>query len=333
MQRGGAKGRPAVRKMLVVAPSSVIKNWGQEIHKWLGMERAAYLVLLPGKEAAGQVLSAAQRHASTCLQDDGMEILAHAFAQGWHPRCRLLGKSMSIRTGQTCSAIDVQVTAFKSGNKWRILIASYENIRKHCALLQGAIDLLVCDEGHRLKSAAGNSTMAALLTLNCPRRVILTGTPVQNNLKEFFAMMNFVNPGLLGVQSTFQRVFAAPIEASREADASPEACKLGAARAAELSRIIEPFQLRRTADINKKYLPPCLRYVVFCRPTQAQLGAYERVLADGSMLDRLLAQRTPDGTQVLSIIGKLRQVCNHPELASVPTEVRICRFCTFRHSG
>jgi SNF2 family DNA or RNA helicase len=55
MQRGGPKGRPAVRKMLVVAPSSVIKNWGQEIHKWLGMERAAYLVLLPGKEAAGQV--------------------------------------------------------------------------------------------------------------------------------------------------------------------------------------------------------------------------------------------------------------------------------------
>ena len=55
MQRGGPFGKPMVRKMLVVAPSSVIKNWGNEIQKWLGMERAAYLVLLPGKEAANQV--------------------------------------------------------------------------------------------------------------------------------------------------------------------------------------------------------------------------------------------------------------------------------------
>jgi DNA repair and recombination protein RAD54B len=86
------------------------------------------------------------------------------------------------RSSLTLEAL--QVTAFKSGNKWRILIASYENIRKHYELLKGAIDLLVCDEGHRLKSTGGNNTMAALLHLNCPRRLILTGTPVQNNLKE-----------------------------------------------------------------------------------------------------------------------------------------------------
>jgi hypothetical protein len=78
----------------------------------------------------------------------------------------------------------MQVTAFKSGNKWRILIASYESIRKHCDMLQGCIDLLICDEGHRLKSSGGNNTMTALRQLNCVRRIILTGTPVQNNLKE-----------------------------------------------------------------------------------------------------------------------------------------------------
>lgn len=73
MQRGGPFGKAAVRKMLVVAPSSVIKNWGNEIHKWLGMERAAYLVLLPGKEATGQVrallcapLDQGQRRARVC---------------------------------------------------------------------------------------------------------------------------------------------------------------------------------------------------------------------------------------------------------------------------
>ena len=55
MRRGGASGSPVVRKLLVVAPSSVVKNWGQEVTKWLGTHRAPYLALLPGKDAAQQV--------------------------------------------------------------------------------------------------------------------------------------------------------------------------------------------------------------------------------------------------------------------------------------
>ena len=137
----------------------------------------------------------------------------------------------------------------------------------------------------------------------------------------FYAMMNFVNPGLLGTQSAFQRIFAGPIEASRESDALRDAKTLGEARMRELSRIIAPYQLRRTADINRKYLPPCRRYVVFCRPTATQLAVYQRVLSEAG-LDRLLAAGKPDGTQVLALISKLRQVCNHPDLASAPPEVR-----------
>lgn len=78
----------------------------------------------------------------------------------------------------------MQVAGFKAGSKWSILIASYEYIQKYCADLQNHIQLLVCDEGHRLKALNGSNTMTALLSLNCPRRIILTGTPVQNNLEE-----------------------------------------------------------------------------------------------------------------------------------------------------
>lgn len=151
-------------------------------------------------------------------------------------------------------------------------------------------------------------------------------------------MMNFVNPGLLGSQAAFQRIFAAPIEASRESDASRDARALGEARMRELSRIIAPYQLRRTADINRKYLPPCRRYVVMCRPTATQLRVYERVLVEEAGVERLLAAAKPDGTQVLALIGKLRQVCNHPDLAAAPVEVRerrclrFVRFQTVPHS-
>lgn len=78
----------------------------------------------------------------------------------------------------------MQVNGFKAGVQWKFLVASYENIRKFSSDLRGSIDLLVCDEGHRLKSKNLNSTMKALLEIGCPRRIILTGTPCQNNLLE-----------------------------------------------------------------------------------------------------------------------------------------------------
>jgi DNA repair and recombination protein RAD54B len=134
-------------------------------------------------------------------------------------------------------------------------------------------------------------------------------------------MMDFVNPGLLGTQATFQKVFAGPIEASQDLDASPDTISLGQVRAAELTRIISPFQLRRTSDVNLKYLPPCTKYVVMCRPTEAQVTTYRHVLQDGLALNRLTMMQTPDSTEVLSLIGKLRQVCNHPALAAATAEV------------
>lgn len=84
-------------------------------------------------------------------------------------------------TGLFCS----QVNGFKAGIQWKYLVASYENVRKVSSDLKNCIDLLICDEGHRLKAKNLNSTMKALLELGCPRRVILTGTPCQNNLLEY----------------------------------------------------------------------------------------------------------------------------------------------------
>lgn len=75
---------------------------------------------------------------------------------------------------------------FKAGTVWKVMVASYETLRKHTDALAGCVDLLVCDEGHRLKAAAGNKTINALLALRCPRRILVTGTPLQNNLEEFF---------------------------------------------------------------------------------------------------------------------------------------------------
>jgi hypothetical protein len=72
-------------------------------------------------------------------------------------------------------------------------------MRKYGPQLACSCDLLVCDEGHRLKAKGGNKTIDALLALNCHRRVVLTGTPVQNNLDEFYGgWVGGPRGGLLG---------------------------------------------------------------------------------------------------------------------------------------
>jgi DNA repair and recombination protein RAD54B len=75
-------------------------------------------------------------------------------------------------------------------------------------------------------------------------------TPVQNNLEEFYALLDFVAPGALGERGAFRREFGAPIEAGRDAAASAATKRAGAERSAALGALTERWMLRRTADVN-----------------------------------------------------------------------------------
>lgn len=213
-----------------------------------------------------------------------------------------------------------QAQSFRHGTVARVAIVSYETLRQHAATLAGCTGVLVADEGHRLKSAQGNKTISALLSLQCPRRVILSGTPYQNNLSEFFAMADFVCPDVLGSLPTFNRVFALPISRSRDRNASEEERTIGEARSTELARRVESFVLRRGPEVNASYLPPLSLYLVFCRPTEAQLNLLEEVLGSTSV-QRLLGHATGSdfGDQTLSVLTNLRKICNHPALYTSST--------------
>ena len=102
-------------------------------------------------------------------------------------------------------------------------MASYDQYRIHVEkiLKIKGIDLVVCDEGHRLKNAKIKISQA-LNRLPTRKRVILSGTPIQNDLDEFHAMVDFVNPGILRDPITFNSLFAEPILKMRTPDATPE---------------------------------------------------------------------------------------------------------------
>eukprot|EP00172_Hildenbrandia_rubra_P003438 Plantae.Rhodophyta-Hildenbrandia_rubra.ctg5537.p2 GENE.Plantae.Rhodophyta-Hildenbrandia_rubra.ctg5537~~Plantae.Rhodophyta-Hildenbrandia_rubra.ctg5537.p2 ORF type:complete len:417 (-),score=54.36 Plantae.Rhodophyta-Hildenbrandia_rubra.ctg5537:1433-2683(-) len=220
---------------------------------------------------------------------------------------------IAIQGGSSTFDTKADVADFYYGNTRRLLIVSYDMFRNQApSLYKVDIGLVVCDEGHRLKSTAqGNKTIAALSKMPCRRRVILTGTPVQNDLEEFFAMCNFVNPGALGTLKSFRTVFAGPIFASRDTHASPAATILGEARANELFRIASKFVLRRTSETLEKYLPPKYETALFCRLTSYQEELYKEECKVA--FNSLTTSRMEGGT-ALSMITRLRKICNHPSL-------------------
>ena len=125
-----------------------------------------------------------------------------------------------------------EVARFVSGRQYQVLIIGYDRLRncaKELARAHASIGLIVCDEGHRLKSKDAKTTKCFDL-FPTKRRVLLTGTPIQNDLGELYAMVDFVYPGLFDKYSVFKRVFEDPIVRSRMHNCSKHALELGAAR-------------------------------------------------------------------------------------------------------
>jgi DNA repair and recombination RAD54-like protein len=114
--------------------------------------------------------------------------------------------------------VEREIDAFVRTTVSNVLICSYECIQMHVERFQKAkdcCDLLVCDEAHRLKNS-DNQTSWALNSLPIQRRVLLTGTPMQNDLQDFYAMVDFTNPMILGTPEEFRRKVLFPILRGRE---------------------------------------------------------------------------------------------------------------------
>ena len=203
-----------------------------------------------------------------------------------------------------------RITDFTMGKSYSVMIVGYEKLRTvQEALTKGAgVDIVVADEGHRLKTLQNKSGLA-IQSLNTAKRIILSGTPIQNELSEFFAAVDLVNPGLLGTYKAFMKEFEGPIVRSRQPEATRKDIEKGEARNEELQNITAMFMLRRTADILSKYLPPKTEYVLFCNPTSIQATIYRQVLASP-----VFQSAIGNSECALQLITILKKLCNSPSL-------------------
>jgi len=110
---------------------------------------------------------------------------------------------------------------------------------------------------------AESLTFQALNSLNVQRRVILSGTPVQNDLSEYFSLLNFANPNFLGTKGDFRKNFENAIIRGRDADATDKVKEECEKKLKELGGLVTKFIIRRTNDLLSKYC----EFPDSCRPT------------------------------------------------------------------
>ncbi|XP_041791523.1 DNA repair and recombination protein RAD54-like isoform X1 [Chelmon rostratus] len=261
--RQSPDAKPEIDKAIVVSPSSLVRNWYNEVGKWLG----------------GRVTPVAI-------------------------------------DGGSKDEIDRQLVNFISQHGLRvptpILIISYETFRLHAEVLhRGKVGLVICDEGHRLKNS-DNQTYQALNTMSAQRRVLISGTPIQNDLLEYFSLVHFVNAGILGTAQEFKKRFELPILKGRDADASDKDRQTGEEKLKELISIVNRCLIRRTSDILSKYLPVKIEQVVCCRLSPLQTELYKHFLRQAKPIETL--QEGKISISSLSSITSLKKLCNHPAL-------------------
>lgn len=266
-------GKPTIQKAIIACPSSLVKNWANELIKWLGPD-AIQPFAIDGKATKEELTQQL--------------------------------KQWAIASGRSVTR--------------PVIIVSYETLRLNVDELKNTkIGLMLCDEGHRLKNG-DSQTFTALNSLNVSRRVILSGTPIQNDLSEYFSLISFANPGLLGTRLEFRKKYEIPILRGRDAAGSDKDRQRGDECIRELLTVVNKFIIRRTNDILSKYLPVKYEHVVFCNLAPFQLDLYNFFISSPDIKALLRGK----GSQPLKAIGMLKKLCNHPDLLKLSEDLPGC---------
>jgi hypothetical protein len=199
--------------------------------------------------------------------------------------------------------------------KGEVLICTYDMYR-NCLrdnsakympyFLDPGPDLVVLDEGHKIRNNTAGITRV-LKSIASKKRIVMTGYPLQNNLLEYYTMIDFVSPGLLGGAIDFKRKFRQPIEnAHFKKQITVSEKKAARKMAFILHDRVDRFMLRRDASFLIQRLPKKYEIVLNIRLSDAQQRIYEQIVS--------LIEQSPMKLSVLWYYNLLTWLCNHPDI-------------------
>ena len=156
---------------------------------------------------------------------------------------------------------------------------------------------MIIDEAHRIKNE--NSLLSQIIRIyNTKCRLLITGTPLQNNLHELWALLNFLLPDVFSDPELFETY------SNAVGDEKQDIIK-------QLHAVLRPFMLRRLKSDVVQDLPPKKELTVFCKLTREQIVTYKAVLRNNV---EVLNGTSGERVKLLNIVMQLRKACNHPYL-------------------
>ncbi|KAI4175028.1 MAG: hypothetical protein LQ346_008149 [Caloplaca aetnensis] len=272
------------RPIIVVAPATVMKQWVNEFHTWWPPFRVSIL------------------HTSgSGMMDVGRESRYEEELLSQTPSARR--KPMAKNQKAAKRILDRVV------NDGHVLVTTYTGLQTYAELLIPVDwEYAVLDEGHKIRNPNTAITIYCK-ELRTSNRVILSGTPMQNNLVELWSLFDFVFPMRLGTLVNFRNQFEIPIRQGGYANASNLQVQTAMKCAETLKDTISPYLLQRFKIDVASDLPKKTEQVLFCKLTRPQREAYEGFLGSDELRSIMNGKR-----QVLYGVDILRKICNHPDL-------------------
>jgi TATA-binding protein-associated factor len=201
-------------------------------------------------------------------------------------------------------------------DKTDIVITSYDICRNDADVLTPLNwNYLVLDEGHLIKNPRAKVTMAVKRLLS-NHRLILSGTPIQNNVLELWSLFDFLMPGFLGTEKVFLDRFAKPIAASRFSKSSSKEQEAGALAIEALHKQVLPFLLRRLKEEVLDDLPPKILQNYYCDLSDLQKKLFEDFTKkEGKTLAEKASSGDKEAKQhIFQALQYMRKLCNSPAL-------------------
>ncbi|KAI6656419.1 Transcriptional regulator ATRX [Oopsacas minuta] len=252
----------SIHKILIVTPVNVLYNWKAEFEKWVH-NRKYHLHILESKDALKTRIKTME------FWDEAGGVLLSGYDMF---RNFCVGKKIKSKK--------------KKDKVFEMLV-------------NPGAQFVICDEGHVMRNSKSGLSKCLNL-IGTKRRIVLTGTPLQNNLQEYYCMTNFIKPNLLGSQAEFTNRFANPITNGQHADSTPHDVRIMKQRAHILHEKLKGCVQRQDYTALTKYLPPKHEYVLSARLTGIQINLYEAFLA--SLMKR----------ELFPVYNVTRRIWSHP---------------------
>lgn len=291
-----------LRSAVIVAPATMLQHWLSELRLWApGLRRI--LVHTSGENDGS----------SRAISPELLVALAK-----WLKRARSdrLNEAIDTQDWETMEPHSFCGTGY-------CIVTTYENLRRNVDVyVDHPWSYVVLDEAQKIRNPDADITLACK-RLRTPHRLAMSGTPIQNDLRELWSLFDFVFPGRLGTLPAFMHEFADPIKRGGYSNASPMQVQLAFRCALMLRDLVNPFLLRRQKKEVKEVsrMPKKTEHVLFCRLTSRQRAMYEAYLRSDEV-SRVMR----GGMQLLAAVTVLRKICNHPDLVCNPDQISFDQF-------